>query len=100
MEDEEMSADDNPTKAYEVSRLHTWSYDLSCDCHVMQLYSKKKAELLLKQGQLADRGAPVMVLEVITASHGRSHDKSHDASHDLYFPPLLQAACRPWSTLL
>jgi len=52
-EDDELAVDDNPTKAYE-------------------LYSKRKAELIVKQAQLAERGAHMMVLFVITASKGMS----------------------------
>ena len=36
----------------------------------MQLYSEEKARLMVKQAQLADRGAPAMVLLVLTAKDG------------------------------
>lgn len=71
MEEDELAADDNPTKAYEVCRLpYPSTTQMVTLCPLLQLYCKRKAELILKQSQLAERGAPTMVLLVITAFKG------------------------------
>jgi len=41
------------------------------------LYSKRKADLIVKQAQLAERGAHMMVLFVITASKGEMSPVVH-----------------------
>ena len=81
-EDEELDDDDYATKAYEVrtSGDHsTCRYNYMRNhvtnvghitCSLPQLYSQHKAELVHKQGQLADRGAHSMVLLVVTATQG------------------------------
>lgn len=71
VEEDELAADDNPTKAYEVCRLPSaTSAHVMSLCTLLQLYSKRKAELIVKQSQLTERGAPTMVLLVITAFKG------------------------------
>lgn len=71
VEEDELAADDNPTKAYEVCRLPSASSaHVMSLCTFLQLYYKRKAELIVKQSQLAERGTPTMVLLVITAFKG------------------------------
>ena len=73
-EDDEMTAEDNSTKAYIVNICTpdhvTFPVDLVTAPSPIQLYSEEKARLMVKQAQLADRGAPAMVLLVLTAADG------------------------------
>ena len=48
----------------------TFPVDLVTAPSPIQLYSEEKARLMVKQAQLADRGAPAMVLLVLTAADG------------------------------
>ena len=68
-----MTSEDNSTKAYIV--IHYVDHVIFHINHVtvpppIQLYSEEKARLMVKQAQLADRGAPAMVLLVLTAKDG------------------------------
>ena len=104
VEDDELAADDNPTKAYEVCRLPSASgAHVVSLCTLMQLYYKRKAELIVKQSQLAERGAPTMVLLVITAFKGELRYGSMVGvwcvSALLLLPSSLQGRCVQLSTL-
>lgn len=103
MEEDELAADDNPTKAYEVYRLPYAStiHDVMTLCPLLQLYCKRKAELILKQSQLAERGAPTMVLLVITAFKGELKYGSVAGGwcvSALLLPSSLQGRCVQLST--
>lgn len=102
VEEDELAADDNPTKAYEVCRLpYTSTTEVVTLCPLLQLYYKRKAELILKQSQLAERGAPTMVLLVITAFKGKLRYGSVVGGwcvSVLLLPSSLQGKCVQLST--
>ena len=58
-------------------------------CMNPQVYTAKKAELVSKQSQLADRGAPTTIINLITASYGEEGGKGWEG----YCRRLLQPIC-------